>query len=92
MEFGCSVCEYTSCKKNDVMRHINRKKSCGQGIKEVIEIPIEICCEFCNKNFSTMSNLKNHIKNNCKEKDKMYQEEIKKLKEELKKANNITNI
>jgi uncharacterized protein YjgD (DUF1641 family) len=84
MEFACSICQYTSYAKIDVIRHINRKRSCGPGIKEIIEIPIEIKCEFCNKNFSTKPNLKDHIKNRCKEKDKAKDEEIKQLKETIK--------
>jgi hypothetical protein len=92
MEFGCSVCEYTSFKKDNVIKHINRRKSCGSGIKEIIEIPIEIKCDFCNKNFSNMSNCKAHKKNNCKEKDRIKDEEIRRLKNELKEANNRMNI
>ena len=84
MEFGCSVCEYTSSKKQHIINHINRKKSCGSGIKEVVEIPIEIICEFCNKNFSTKQHLSVHIKNSCKEKNKILLEENKKLKEKIR--------
>ena len=90
MEFGCSICEYTSSQKICVIRHINRKKSCGPGIKKVIEIPIDIICQYCNKTFSTKDNLKDHIKNNCKHKDDAKDEEIRKLKEELKKAKTVT--
>jgi len=84
MEFGCSICEYTSKKKDNVIQHFKRKKSCGSGIKEVIEIPAEISCEFCDKNFSCATSLQYHIKNSCKEKDKVLKEEIRKLKEENK--------
>jgi uncharacterized protein VirK/YbjX len=69
MEFGCSVCEYTSEQKRHVIRHINKNKSCGNGIKEIIEIPIDIICEYCNKEFSIKETLKVHIKNYCKYKD-----------------------
>jgi cell division protein FtsB len=77
MEFTCSVCEYTSCIKRDVSRHINKKNTCGSGIKTIIEIPIDIICQFCNKKFSTKSNLHDHIKNNCKTKKKIIQTENK---------------
>jgi hypothetical protein len=80
MEFGCSICEYTSFVKRDVQRHINRKKSCGIGIKTIIEIPIEIKCEHCNKCFSTKANLKDHMDNNCKY-IKSSKKELKELKE-----------
>ena len=93
-EYACSVCGYTSQKKDHVTNHINRKKSCGSGVKEIIEIPIEIKCKFCNKQFSCSISLKYHIKHNCKHRDNAKDEEIKKLKEEnklLKSTKNITN-
>jgi len=65
-EFACSICQYTSCKKDNVIRHIQKKKSCGVGIKEIIEIPIHIACEFCNKNFLTKQNLQIHFKKYCR--------------------------
>jgi hypothetical protein len=85
MEFGCSICEYTSKQKKDVIRHINRKRSCGPGIKEIVEIPIDIKCEYCDKDFSSMQNLKYHQKHNCKQKDHILEEENKRLKEENRK-------
>ncbi len=88
-EFKCSVCNYTSSLKSHVIRHMNKKVSCGQGIKEVIEIPVEITCEFCNKKFMSKHNLKIHTKNSCKQKDLIKDEEIRKLKEELNEANNL---
>ena len=56
-EFGCSVCGYVSSKKQNIIKHFNRKNSCGDGIREILIIPIEIKCKFCNKNFSTKQNL-----------------------------------
>jgi len=84
MEFGCSVCEYVSAKKDHVIRHINKKISCGSGIREIVEIPIDIKCEFCDKLYLTKQSLKIHQKNHCKHKDSVKDEEIKKLKEENK--------
>ena len=84
MEFSCSVCGYISCKKDNVVNHINRKKSCGPGIREIVEIPIEIICEFCNKNFLTKQNLTIHIKNHCKHKDSTKDARIKELEEKLR--------
>jgi hypothetical protein len=84
MEFACSVCQYTSDKKEHVVRHIQRKKSCGLGIKKIIEIPTEIKCKYCDKNFATSTSLRSHQKNNCKSKDSILEEENKKLKEKIK--------
>src|SRR5690348_8417423 len=77
MNFGCSVCEYISTKKANVERHINRKQICGPGIKEVIEIPVDIRCEFCNKKFTTSSNLTRHQKDNCKTKVEILEKQLK---------------
>ena len=87
MEYACSVCEYTSSIKTDVIRHINRKKSCGSGNKEVVEIPIDIICEFCNKTFSTKAHLKDHIKKRCKQKDTM--KDAIKIKEQAEKIKEL---
>jgi hypothetical protein len=88
MEFACSVCEYTSYIKTDVVRHINRKRNCGEGVKEIIEIPIEIICEYCKKNFSTKAHLNDHIKKFCKLKQKALEERIKELERENRKLRN----
>ena len=83
-EYKCSVCDYTSPQKESVIRHINRKKSCGQGTKEVIEVPVEIVCEYCNKKFASSISLRYHLKNSCKHKDDIKDKEIKELKEKVK--------
>jgi hypothetical protein len=83
-EFSCSVCEYTSCKKENVTKHINKKKSCGPGIKEIIEIPVDIRCEWCNKKFSTKSNLKEHEKESCKNKNRIIQKQLKEAEDRNK--------
>jgi hypothetical protein len=87
MEFGCSICEYTSLKKENVTRHINKQNSCGPGLKEIVEMPIDITCEFCNKIFASITTLKHHQKDNCKLKLRILEEENKKLKQQLIKKN-----
>jgi hypothetical protein len=93
MEFSCSVCQYTSHTKIDVIRHISRKKSCGSGIKEIVEVPIEIICIYCRKNFSTRANLNNHIKNRCRQKDIVKDAKIAELERQLRNRNtSIKNV
>jgi len=84
MEFTCSICQYTSDKKNNVLRHISKKISCGTGNREIIEIPTEIKCEFCKKLFSTKQHLRDHIKKTCKDRDIAMKMEIDDLKEKVK--------
>ena len=83
-EYRCSACNYISPRKEYVQKHISRKKSCGPGAKEIIEVPIEIKCEYCNKSFSTAKTLAFHLKNSCSRKDDALKERIKKLEEENK--------
>jgi hypothetical protein len=95
-EYACSMCKYTSTQQINVINHIKRKKSCGQGNKEIIEIPIEIKCDFCNKNFSCTKTLNYHIKHSCKHKDDAKDAKIKELEKELRESrkvitNNTTN-
>lgn len=69
MEFKCSICDYTSDRKHHVIRHVNGKTSCGEGIRELIEIPINTECEFCHKTFASRIYLNRHLLI-CKVKDK----------------------
>jgi hypothetical protein len=84
MEYGCSCCEYISDKKENITKHFSRKKSCGSGIKEIIEIPIEIICKYCDKNFSCSKSLKYHQKNSCKTKTTILEERNKELEKKNK--------
>ncbi len=97
MEFKCSSCEYKSERKSNVKTHIN--KMCKNNAS-ILEIPIEINCDFCKKSFTTVPSMRRHL-STCKVKKFNQNEEITKLKEENKilKAlakkpttiNNITN-
>jgi len=84
MEFACSVCHYTSDKKEHVTRHILKKKSCGPGLKEIVEIPNEINCEYCDKNFTTLAILKKHQKDSCKSRLDILEEKNKRQEEKIK--------
>ncbi len=67
MEFSCSVCNYTSDTRKNVRRHINKKNKCGTDDDDynIIEKPIEINCEHCDKCYKTQPSLKRHLRN-CK--------------------------
>jgi len=85
MEYACSLCKHTSRNKQDIIKHLGKKKSCGSGIKEIIEIPAEYYkCQFCSGDFSTKFNLNYHVKNNCKKKNEIKDDKIKQLEEEIK--------
>lgn len=96
MEFKCSICNYTSQFKTTIERHITKQKKCGEN-PSIIEVPIEIKCEFCNKLYKTRENLVQHLKI-CKVKKSNVELELELVKKELAdlKRNqasvNITNI
>jgi len=86
MEFKCSLCNYQSSVKANIRKHINNKTKCGEGILNIIEIPVEIICEHCNKEFTTLPSMKRHIKT-CKIKKNNLEKEVKDLEEKLEEAN-----
>ena len=83
MEFACSICGYKSELKIHVKRHLNNKTKCGEGVPEIIEIPIDINCEYCEKEFSTVPSMKRHLKT-CKVKKSNLEEELSKKDEKIK--------
>lgn len=85
MEFKCSSCNYVSFHKIDLERHLNKQKKCGENSK-IIEVPIEIECEFCNKSYKNMRYLNQHIKI-CKVKKSNIEKELEKVKKQLEEAN-----
>jgi hypothetical protein len=56
------VCNYTSNKYN-LTRHLSKQKSCGSGVREIIEVQTEkVICEYCNNSFSEEKTLNIHLK------------------------------
>ena len=91
MEFKCSECGHICELKQNIERHIQTK--CKNA--EILKVPDDIHCEYCNKSFTTWNNMKKHIKI-CKEKIKQLKSEpsnieIKELKNEIKKMKEDKN-
>jgi len=83
-QYSCSICDYISDRKENIKTHINKKKKCGEGTAEIIEIKIEITCEFCNKTYSCKKALTRHQKASCKVKKANLEAELAKKEEENK--------
>jgi hypothetical protein len=83
MEFKCSLCDYSSDTRKNVIRHINKKIKCGDGEANIMLIKIDISCEFCKKSITTKPNLIKHLKV-CKVKKQNLEKENEILKEKTK--------
>lgn len=81
MEFKCSVCDYSSFYRYSLERHIEKQKKCGDN-PSIIEIPANISCEYCNKQYKTHKNLIQHLKI-CKIKKSSLEKELESVKKEL---------
>jgi hypothetical protein len=91
MEFKCSSCGYTTPSRFSAERHLNKQKKCGKN-PSILEVPVEIICEYCNKTYKTREILVKHLKI-CKVKKSNIEEECKQLKKQLEEANRkIINI
>lgn len=80
-KYICNKCHKGFEKKYSYLKHVNRKIKCSD--RQYSNV-----CLYCQKNFTTKSNVSRHIKNNCyifrkslEEKQCIY-EELVKLKEE----------
>lgn len=101
MEFKCSTCDYTSSFKVSIERHLKKQKKCSENAY-IIEVPIDIICDYCNKSYKTKEVLNKHIKI-CKSKKNNIELELEMELAELKNSkasinikgnnnNNVTNI
>jgi hypothetical protein len=84
MKYKCSQCNYISNQRSNIISHINKKKKCSEGIKEILEVPYNINCEFCKGKFSCDKSLKRHIKNGCTQQVLIKEAKIKELEEKVK--------
>jgi len=85
-KYKCSLCDYVSDIKKSIEKHINNKTLCGEGVAEILEIPTEIKCDHCNKEFATRPNLTRHLKN-CKTKKNNIESKVELLENKLDEAN-----
>jgi hypothetical protein len=83
MKYKCSQCDYVSDKKSRVNSHINKIKKCTEEVKEIIEIPYIIKCEFCKRDFSCSRSLNYHITHHCTKKDLIKDAKIKNLEKQI---------
>jgi hypothetical protein len=104
--YKCTGCEYESYRITSIGNHINRKNKCSDGTVNFIRIQVDIKCNYCNKNYSSMNGLDGHlrtckIKRNIdkKNRDKINAEKnnnikikkLEKLVEKLIKQPNVSN-
>lgn len=82
MEFCCSVCNYSSKTRQNIVRHINKKNKCGEN-PTIVSKNIDIICTFCNKSLSTHFSLSRHLMV-CKVKKDNLEKELEKEKEEVR--------
>lgn len=77
IEYKCSICSYTTNKKQHINRHIKKEKVCGKGERIIIEVEMENdnVCIFCNELYSNKSSLNRHVKV-CKVKKSNLEKEL----------------
>jgi|688.fasta_scaffold258254_1 hypothetical protein len=107
MNYKCKYCNYESYDKFNYKKHLTTKKHKEKVNECLIESPLNPCriqiesmvlkehiCQYCNRYYSTASNLSKHI-NNCKNKDLLI-DEINRLKTQLaikdEKINDLCNM
>jgi hypothetical protein len=81
--YKCSLCDYKSDLKLNVIRHREKKNKCGTGEFSIIQLSEMIICEYCKKNFTTLRSLNRHL-NICKIKKDNVEKELALSNEKIK--------
>ena len=93
MKHTCYRCGYSTNDKSNYNKHLKGNTKCTEKLNNTLNNTFE--CKYCNKSFSTNSNMNRHIRLYCKEaklqsQDSKLRKEIVRLQEEnriLKKQN-----
>ena len=85
MPYQCSLCEYTSTYKKDILKHFEKKKKCYDDEKpKIVEIPSNIKCSICDKKFANNNSLNRHLEG-CKNRRNLIK--IKELEDKVTELN-----
>jgi hypothetical protein len=80
--FNCVYCDYTTCKKNNFLKHLatDKHKNCQNGNMEIAKVAkyeTQFFCQYCEQKYMTNSGLWKHIKKCNKNKTKILIDIIK---------------
>jgi hypothetical protein len=83
--YKCSECHYVTEYRTNLINHINKINKCSINQATIIEIKVDIRCEYCQNSYSYKKCLDRHIQT-CKLKPdfNLIKEEVKEVKNQVK--------